>query len=229
MDNLAGALAKFLGQGAKEPRVVEDVVQAGLAKDVCRDNELRLRAIYERFVGVVLTDEQAKQKLKARTSIDCCHPIFIDSPHLIPIMIAARDATAFETKRGLVGFMFDGPRDDGFPIQNLHLCELTGTSGQRKDIGKTIDKGPFLSATMIDLDKLVDIVFPERHFSEPAEVFSSRSMNETTGMRSVAGSGAPKIVPVVRQQLPLPGFGVYARLVKPKRGPKGTKRIDLYT
>ncbi len=229
MDDWDGSLVKYLGQGAKEPYVVQDVERVASAPKVLAENALRLRAIYERFVGVQLTTDQALQKLKERTPIDCCHPIFIVSPHLIPIMIAARDATAYTTDKGLVGFLFDGPRDDGFPIHVLRLCELKGKKGRRKDIGKTIDKGPYLEATMIDLDKLVDIVYPERHFSEPDEVFSSRSINETTGTRAVADSGAPKIVPVVHGQLPLPGFDVYARLVKPKRVPKGTKRVELYT
>jgi len=241
MDNFESSLAKYLGRDPISNQTLLAVQEVAYAPDVLPDNIRRLRAIYTRFVGVDLTPEQAHQKMAARVSIDCCHPIFSDSPHLIPLMIAARDTKTYVTEAGLVGFTFIGPRHDGFPISTLLLRALKGASDRRKDIDHVIyKKGCSLDANMIEIDKLVARVFPRDHYNEPEEREVYPPISALRDM--VKGPFTHVMVDLtwsrrkVEQPL-LPGFERYASMGRPGRkragGNKGldpapTKHIDLH-
>ncbi|MGE4350970.1 MAG: hypothetical protein AB7E52_02140 [Bdellovibrionales bacterium] len=221
MDNLKGALANFLGQQPVTDKTLQAVQKAAFKPDVLEKNARRLCAIYSRFISVEMSVKQAKEILEERTLIDCCHPCFADNPHLIPIMIAARDRRAYQTAAGWVAFVFEGaPQYDGVPFSVLRLGLLDGEVGDPKRVRKILRSPQYssLSATELDLDNLVQRVFPERPVTEPEErlILPGDCLIEVT---------RPKGPPAC-QQLSLPGFGVYARqqqVNKQPQSPKGQK------
>jgi len=241
MDNFENSLAQYLGLVPISGQTLSAVREAAFDPVVLKENCIRLRAIYTRFVGVDLTPEQALQKMKDRMPIDCCHPFFIDSPHLIPLMIAARDTNAYMTDDGLVSFMFHGPREDRFPVSTLLLCARKGKSRGAKDIGQVIyKKGRILDANMIAIDNFVARVFPDNSYYEPEErVFYPpiSSLCADVGGPFTAVAAHVTVPPRQAEQILLPGCERYASMGKlaVKRGGRKkasalnkTKPIDLY-